>query len=71
MVTEVNGHRGKRCSEIITQKWAKGLNNNIRQTKCHGKYYLCLFCHLVFVILFTLHLKTLKTVYLYDRLSYL
>ena len=32
----INGHRDKWSSEIVTQKWLKGLNNNITQTKCYG-----------------------------------
>ena len=36
-------------------KRLKGLNNNVRQIKCHGKDCLSLFCYLVCVILpFTL-----------------
>ena len=40
VVTEINGHRDKQFSEIMTQNWLKGLNNNITQTKCYGKHCL-------------------------------
>ena len=51
VVNEINGHREKRSSEIITPKMVKGFNNNITQTKCHDKHYLNIFCYLVCVIL--------------------
>ena len=55
MVTEINGHRDKRSSGIMTQKQLKGLNNNITQTKCYGKHGLGICCYLVCAILiFTL-----------------
>ena len=40
VVTEINSHRDKRSSEIMTQKRLKGLNNNITQTKWYDKYCL-------------------------------
>ena len=72
VVTEINGHRDKRSSEITTQKWFKGLNKNTTHTKCHGEHCLRLFFYLVcvrFCYLLCLDLKTLKTIYLFDRLS--
>ena len=36
----------------MTQKPLKGLNNNTTQTKCYGKYCLCICCYLVCAILY-------------------
>ena len=36
----------------MTQKWLKGFNNNVTQTKCYGKYCLCVCSYLIFVILY-------------------
>ena len=57
VVTEINGHRDKRSSEIMTQKPLKGLNNIIAQIKCHGRHCLSIFCYLVCVILLSTSLK--------------
>ena len=51
VVHEINGHRDKRSSEIRTQKWLKGLNNSITQTKCYGKHCLSMCCYLVCALL--------------------
>ena len=40
VVTEINGHRDKRSSEIMAQKQLNGLNNNKTQIKCYGKHCL-------------------------------
>ena len=71
MVTKINGHGDKRSSEIIRPKTVKGFNNDITQTECQDKHCLNIFCHLVCaILLFTpLRCESLKTVYLYDRLS--
>ena len=66
MVTEINDHRDKRSSEILTQKWIKGLNSNITLTKCHGKYCLSIFCYLVCAVLL---FKLLSFESFEDRLS--
>ena len=66
VVTEINSHRDKQSSEIMTQKRLKGFNNNITPTKCHGKHCLSIFCLLACAIfLFTL----LKFESFEDRLS--
>ena len=55
VVTEMNDHRDKRSSEIMTQKPLKGLNNNATQTKSYGKYCFSICCYLVCTIfIFTL-----------------
>ena len=52
--TEINDHIDKWSLEIMTQKPLAGLNNNITQTKYHGRYGLSIFCYLVCAIwLFT------------------
>ena len=52
MITEINGHRDKRSSEIITQKLLKGLNNNITQIMVgiHIVKHMLLFSLCIFVI---------------------
>ena len=71
VATKINGHGDKRSSEIITPKTFKGVSNDITQTGCQDKHCLNIFCHLVCaILLFTpLRRESLKTVYLYDRLS--
>ena len=55
VVTEINGHRDKQSSEIITPKTVKWFNNNITQTKSNDKHCLSIFCNLVCgILLFTL-----------------
>ena len=55
MVTEINGHRDKRSSEIMAQKRLTGLINNTKQTKCYSMHCLSIRCYLVCaILLFTL-----------------
>ena len=55
MVTEINGHRDKRSSDIMTQKRLTGFINNTTQTKCYGMHCLSIRCYLVYaILLFTL-----------------
>ena len=66
MVTEINGHRDKQSSEIMSIELLKGLNNNIPQTKCYDEHCLSIWCCLICVIiLFTV----LKFESFEDRLS--
>ena len=51
VVTDINGHRDERSSEIMTQKQLKGLNSIITQPKCYGKHCLSICCYLVCAIL--------------------
>ena len=72
VVTEINGHRDKWSSEIMTQKWLKGFNSNITQTERYGRHCLSICCSLVCAIwLFTpLKFESFEDrVYLFDRLS--
>ena len=66
VVTEINGHRDKQSSEIVTQKWLKGFNNNVTQTKCYGKHRLGICYYLSCEILL---LTLLKFESFEDRLS--